>query len=261
VNSEQLKVNSDVVLVEDAGSIRVLTLNRPDKRNALNDELISELKRTLREADAETEVRAVVIRGAGKDFCSGADLASIQKIANASYEENVEDARQLAELFELSRQVRVPVIAAVHGRALAGGCGLATACDLVVATRVARFGYPEVKIGFVPAMVAAILRRNLGEKKSFELLTQGFEYSAEDALSLGLVNAIFDEDGFDEAALEYASVYTKVSGTAVAMTKRLLYDIDADRYPDAITKGVETNARARMTEDCKAGIAKFLEKM
>src|SRR4051812_22094134 len=111
------------VLVENVDTIRILTLNRPDKRNALNDELISELKRTLREADAATEVRAVVIRGAGKDFCSGADLSSIQKIANASYEENVEDARQLAELFELIRRVRVPVIGAVHGRALAGGCG------------------------------------------------------------------------------------------------------------------------------------------
>jgi methylglutaconyl-CoA hydratase len=248
------------VLIENSGAIRILTLNRPDKRNALNDELITALKDGLRAVDADESLRAVIIRGAGKDFCSGADLASIQKIANASYEENVEDARQLAELFELIRKVRVPVIAAVHGRALAGGCGLATACDLVVATRSARFGYPVVKIGFVPAMVAAILRRNLGEKKSFELLTQGFEYSADDALSLGLVNAIFDENGFEAAALEYASVYTKVSGSAVAMTKRLVYDIDADRYPDAITKGVEANARARMTDDCKAGIAKFLEK-
>ncbi|MBV9214806.1 MAG: enoyl-CoA hydratase/isomerase family protein [Acidobacteria bacterium] len=248
------------LLIETKELTRVLTLNRPEKRNALNDELIQALKDALREADADESLRAVVIRGAGKDFCSGADLASIQKIANASYEENVEDARQLADLFELIRKVRAPVIAAVHGRALAGGCGLATACDLVLATRSARFGYPEVKIGFVPAMVAAILRRNLGEKKSFELLTQGFEYSAEDALSLGLVNALFDDEGFDDAALEYASVYTKVSGSAVAMTKRLIYDIDADRYSDAITKGVETNARARMTEDCKKGIAKFLEK-
>ncbi len=114
--------------------------------------------------------------------------------------------------------------------------------------------------GFVPAMVAAILRRNLGEKKSFELLTQGFEYSAEDALSLGLINAIFDEDGFDDAALEYASVYTKVSGSAVAMTKRLLYGIDGSDLSSAIEQGVKVNAEARMTEDCKKGIARFLEK-
>jgi methylglutaconyl-CoA hydratase len=248
------------VLIEDHGAVRVLTLNRPEKRNALNDALIVALKDALRGADANEALRAVVIRGAGKDFCSGADLEALRKISKASYEENLEDARNLAELFSMIREIRVPVIAAVHGRALAGGCGLATACDLVIATRSARFGYPEVKIGFVPAMVAAILRRNLGEKKSFELLTQGFEFSAEEANAIGLVNAIFEEHGFEAAALEYASVYTKVSGSAVAMTKRLLYDIDGDDFAVAVKKGVETNAKARMTDDCKRGIAKFFEK-
>ena len=248
------------LLIETIESTRVITLNRPDKRNALNDELIAELKAALHEADGDESLRYIVIRGAGKDFCSGADLSALQKIATASYEENVEDARSLAELFELIRKVRVPVIAAVHGRALAGGCGLATACDLVVATDTARFGYPEVKIGFVPAMVAAILRRNLGEKKSFELLTQGFEYTAQDALTLGLVNAVFPEDNFAAASLEYAAAYTKVSSAAVAMTKQLLYDIDALDFPEAIEKGVLTNAKARMTDDCQKGIAKFLGK-
>src|SRR5215212_1891017 len=142
------------LLVENHASCRVLTLNRPEKRNALSESLIDSLKTTLRISDQDESLRSILIRGAGKDFCSGADLASIQKIAEASYEENLEDARSLADLFELIRKVRVPVIAAVHGRALAGGCGLATACDLVIATRSARFGYPEVKIGFVPAMVA-----------------------------------------------------------------------------------------------------------
>ena len=248
------------VLTAEGSPIRVLTLNRPEKRNALNDDLIVELKDALRAADADESVRAIIIRGAGKDFCSGADLSSIQKIAGATYEENVDDARQLAELFELIRKVRQPVIAAVHGRALAGGCGLATACDLVIATRTARFGYPEVKIGFVPAMVAAILRRNLGEKKSFELLTRGFEYSAEDALTLGLINAIFDVHDFETTAVEYADAYASLSASAVQMTKKLLYDIDANNYSDAIAKGVETNARARMTDDCKKGIATFLKK-
>lgn len=251
---------SVVVIVSDHDLVRVLTLNRPEKRNALNDDLVAALKAALRESDADASLRAIVIRGAGKDFCSGADLAAIQRIATASYEENLEDARSLAELFLLIRSVKIPVIAAVHGRALAGGCGLATACDLVVATKSARFGYPEVKIGFVPAMVAAILRRNLGEKKSFELLTQGFEYSAEEALTLGLVNRIFDEEDFENAVLEYAAVYTKVSRSAVEMTKQLLYSIDAQTIDDAIEEGAVTNARARMAEDCKQGIAKFLEK-
>ncbi len=248
------------VLITYSDSIRIITLNRPEKRNALNDDLIAALKDALREADEDESLRCIVIRGAGKDFCSGADLASLQKIATASYEENVEDARSLAELFLLIRNVRIPVIAAVHGRALAGGCGLATACDLVVATRDARFGYPEVKIGFVPAMVAAILRRNLGEKKSFELLTQGSEYTAEEAVALGLVNRTFDEEDFENAVLEYAAVYTNVSRSAVEMTKHLLYSIDGHNITDAIEQGVETNARARMTNDCKIGIAKFLEK-
>ncbi len=248
------------VLVSDHDCIRVLTLNRPEKRNALNDELIAALKAALRDTDGDNAVRAIVIRGAGKDFCSGADLSSIQKIASATYEENLADARSLAELFLLIRQVRIPVIAAVHGRALAGGCGLATACDLVVATKTARFGYPEVKIGFVPAMVAAILRRNLGEKKSFELLSQGFEYTAEEALSLGLVNRVVGDDELESAVMDFASVYTKVSGSAVSATKRLLYDIDGDDFDAAVEKGVQTNARVRMTDDCQKGIAKFLDK-
>ncbi len=241
-------------------SIRFLTLNRPEKRNALNDDLIAALKGALRVANEDSDLRAIVIRGAGKDFCSGADLSAIQKIANSSYEENVEDARSLADLFMLIRNISVPVIAAVHGRALAGGCGLATACDLVVATKNARFGYPEVKIGFVPAMVAAILRRNLGEKRSFELLTQGFEYTADEAVELGLVNRTFDEEGFETAVRNYAALYSKVSRSAVEMTKQLLYSIDAHNINDAIQQGVVTNAKARMTEDCQQGIAKFLEK-
>src|SRR5215211_156002 len=212
---------AEILNIIDQGSVRVLELNRPEKRNALNDDLIAALKNALRDADNDESLRAVVIRGAGKDFCSGADLSALQKIASASYEESLADARSLSELFLLIRKVKVPVIAAVHGRALAGGCGLATACDLVIATRSAHFGYPEVKIGFVPAMVAAILRRNLGEKKSFELLTRGFEFSAEEANAIGLVNVIFDEEGFDAAAIEFASHYDKVSGSAVAMTKRL----------------------------------------
>lgn len=252
-----------VVNIINEGAVRIIELNRPEKRNALNDELVAALKDALHkaasDADAAESLRSIVIRGAGKDFCSGADLAAIQKIANASFDENVEDARSLAGLFLLIRNVKVPVIAAVHGRALAGGCGLATACDLVVATRDARFGYPEVKIGFVPAMVAAILRRNLGEKKAFELLTQGFEYTAEQAVGLGLVNAVLDEP-FDAATIDYAARYAQVSGSAVAMTKKLLYEIDGLEISEAIEKGVVTNAEARMTEDCQKGIAKFLNK-
>lgn len=248
------------LLVATEGNVRFLTLNRPEKRNALNDALISGLKSALNDADKNDDIRAIVIRGSGKDFCSGADLSALQKIADATYEENLEDARSLAELFSIIRNVKVPVIAAVHGRALAGGCGLATACDLVVSTKTARFGYPEVRIGFVPAIVMAILRRNLSEKRAFEMITQGFEFSAQEALEMGLINRVFENDTFDAAVTDYLSVYKNVSRSAVILSKRLLYDMDSLSFEDAMEAGAKINAEARMTDDCRAGIARFLEK-
>lgn len=248
------------LLVTTENGIATLTLNRPEKRNALNDTLIESLKAALANADRDNEISVVLIDGAGNDFCSGADLAGLQRIATASYEENLADAKSLAELFAIIRKVRVPVIAAVHGRALAGGCGLATACDLVVASRSARFGYPEVKIGFVPAMVTVFLRRNISEKRAFEMITQGFEFSAQQALDIGLVNRIFDEATFEKNALEYASVYAKLSRSAVQMGKRLLYEMDAMSFDDSMLFGAGVNAQARMTDDCQNGIRRFLGK-
>ncbi|MEP7075324.1 MAG: enoyl-CoA hydratase-related protein [Acidobacteriota bacterium] len=248
------------LLITDQNSVRFLILNRPEKRNALNDALISALKTELKRADADEQLRAVVIRGAGKDFCSGADLSALQKIGESSYEENLEDAKSLAELFMIIRRAHVPVIAAVHGRALAGGCGLATGCDIVLAARSARFGYPEVKIGFVPAIVTAILRRNVSEKQAFELITQGFEFSADEAKDFGLVNRVFDDGTFEHYVDDYISVYGKVSRSAVILSKKLLYQADGLDFESALGLGAKFNADARMTDDCKAGIAKFLDK-
>ncbi len=248
------------LLIHNVGSVRTLTLNRPEKRNALNDALVSELKEALRSANADQDLRAMVIRGAGKDFCSGADLESLRKISESSYEENLADARSLAELFAMIRRVQVPVIAAVHGRALAGGCGLATACDLVIATESARFGYPEVKIGFVPAIVMAFLRRNISEKRAFEIATQGFEFSAAEAERLGLVNHVVSDESFEEEVARYAAVYDRVSRSAVVMSKKLLYEMDALGFDESIEAGAKANAEARMSEDCKKGIARFLDK-
>lgn len=248
------------VLIENDGGIRIITLNRPDKRNALNDELIAELKAALIASDADESVRAIVIRGAGKDFCSGADLSALQKIANASLEENLEDARSLGELYKLIRRVRQPVIAAVKGRALAGGFGLALACDVIFAHDEARFGFPEVKIGFVPAMVAAILRRNMSEKDAFATLALGNEISAAELQKRTIVEAIIQGEDFDAEIIAIAKQYEKLSASAVQMTKRLLYDIDTLTFDAAIELGAQTNATARMTDDCQKGIAKFLEK-
>src|SRR2546422_255146 len=208
---------SDTVLYEVSGTLTRITLNRPEKRNALNDELIAALKDALRRADNEPDLRAVILVGAGADFCSGADLKELQKISTASVADNLDDARSLMELFNLIRRVRVPVIAAVKGRALAGGCGLAIACDLVLAARSARFGYPEVRIGFVPAMVAAMLRRNVSEKKAFELLTLGAEIGAEEALEFGLVNWVFDDRAFADEVEAFVRRFQKLSRSAVSL--------------------------------------------
>ncbi|HEX8736680.1 MAG TPA: enoyl-CoA hydratase/isomerase family protein [Pyrinomonadaceae bacterium] len=248
------------IIYETENKIAVITLNRPEKRNALNDALVDSLKNALREADRSEELRAVVIKGAGKDFCSGADLSALQKISESDVLENWDDAHNLSELFVLIRKVKIPVVAAVHGRALAGGCGLATACDLVLASRSARFGYPEVKIGFVPAMVMAILRRNLSEKRAFELVTQGFEFDAETAREFGLVNRVFADENFADDVKHYVSAYEKVSRPAVVLSKRLLYQMDGLNFESALASGVDVNTIARQTEDCRNGIAKFLNK-
>ena len=251
---------NEVVLYSVDGALARITLNRPDKRNALNDELIAQIKERLSAANQVDSVRAIVISGAGKDFCSGADLSALQKIASASVSENLDDARSLMELFLLIRQISVPVIAAVQGRALAGGCGLATACDVVLASSTARFGYPEVKIGFVPAMVLAILRRNVSEKHAFELSTTGDEIHAVEAKQIGLINQVFDDETFSTDVDRYLEKFSNTSKSAVELTKRLLYQVDSLAFFEALESGVDVNVIARMTEDCQQGIAKFLKK-
>jgi len=250
-----------VALYEVSEGVARITLNRPAKRNALNDELIESLKTLLNRAHVDDDVKVIVLTGAGSDFCSGADLAALQKIATASVEENLENASALMELFILMRSTRQPVIAAVKGRALAGGCGLASACDIVLAARSSRFGYPEVRIGFVPAMVMANLRRNAGEKRAFELLTLGAEIGADEAVANGLANRILDDEAFDDEVDAFVARFTKLSGAAIALTKKLLYQIDAMSFEDALRCGVDTNVTARMSNDCQKGIERFLKKI
>lgn len=250
----------NVVLYGVEGAVARITLNRPEKRNALNEALVAGLKSALRKADADATVRVAVISGAGADFCSGADLASLQKIAGGSVAENTDDARSLMELFALIRQISIPVVAAVRGKALAGGCGLASACDIILASANARFGYPEVKIGFVPAMVMAILRRNVSEKRAFELVTRGAEIASEEANQFGLVNQVFPDEDFETRVTDYVSAFEKTSKSAVALTKTLLYQMDGMSFGDSLETGVDVNVIARMTDDCQKGIAEFLKR-
>jgi methylglutaconyl-CoA hydratase len=248
------------VLLSIDNQVARITLNRPDKRNALNDKLVAALKEALREAGINDQVRCIVITGAGTDFCSGADLSALEKISRASVTENSDDAHALMDLFSQIRTVSVPVIAAVRGRALAGGCGLASACDLVLAAKSARFGYPEVKIGFVPAMVMAILRRNVSEKRAFELITRGAEISADQAKEFGIVNQVFADEDFEAGVNDYVAGFGKLSASAVALTKALLYQMDGMEFRDALAAGADANVIARMTKDCQQGIARFLQK-
>jgi methylglutaconyl-CoA hydratase len=248
----------EIVRYEVDGRIARITLNRPEKRNALNNEMVAALKLALRRADQDESVRAVILAGAGSDFCAGADLKALQSIASASVAENLEDARSLMELFMLLRAMRLPVIAAVQGRALAGGCGLALACDMVLVGRSSQLGFPEVKIGFVPAMVMTILRRNVSEKRAFELVSLGAPVDAEQAAALGLVNRVLDDEAFEEEVDAFVQPLLLMSRSAVSLSKRLLYQTDALSFEAALECGVDVNVIARMSEDCRKGIERFL---
>jgi methylglutaconyl-CoA hydratase len=232
-----------------------ITLNRPEKRNALDAEVIAELKSAVAASNC-----LILITGAGADFCSGADLSGLQNMATAGVLDHMASAREMAELFIAMRRHPAPIIAAVRGRALAGGCGLATAADMILASETARFGYPEVNIGFVPAMVMAILRRSVSEKRAFEMIATGEIISAQTAFDYGLVNSIFADETFDIDVEAFVSKMASKSASAITLSKRLLYHMDNMSFEAAIEAGVETNAIARMTDDMKRGVEKFLKK-
>ncbi|MBZ5606637.1 MAG: enoyl-CoA hydratase/isomerase family protein [Acidobacteriia bacterium] len=238
----------------DRGIARI-TLNRPEKRNALNPELIAELKAALAATDLP-----IVLSGAGADFCSGADLGGLHGMTEATVMDHMSSARAVADLFLAMRRHPRPIIAAVRGRALAGGCGLATAADIILAAESAQFGYPEVNIGFVPAMVMAILRRSVSEKRAFELLISGEVIPAQTAFDIGMINRVVADDTFDIEVDSYASKLASKSASAVALSKRLLYQMDSMGFEAALEAGVEVNAIARMTEDYKLGVEKFVKK-
>jgi methylglutaconyl-CoA hydratase len=251
--------NGERVLYDVANHVATLTLNRPDKRNALDDRTIGELKTHFAAADADANVRVILLRGAGRDFCAGADLSQLEKIAsNASREENFADAMNLGELLIQMRRLRKPIVAAVHGNALAGGAGLATACDLVIADENAILGYPEVKLGFVPAMVMALLVRSIGEKQAFELAALGNTIGAAEAWQLGLVNRVLPSSGFEPAVEQFVNALAQRSSSAIQLIKQLIHDIDGLSFENAIKRGAEVNVEARATPDCQEGVRKFL---
>lgn len=240
------------------GSIATVVLNRPEKKNALNTALIAALKEAFESAATNPSVKVVALRGAGADFCSGMDLGSLSRLADASLAENLEDVDSLADLFMLMRRLPQPLVALVKGRALAGGCGLATACDLVLAEESATFGYTETRIGFVPAMVAALLRRSVSEKKAFELIALGDLMTAREAERIGLINRVYADEDFEASAALYLNQLAERSASAVQLSKRSLYQQDGLGFESAVRAGADMNVLARTTEDLRVGVERFL---
>lgn len=240
--------------------ILTLTLNRPDKRNALSLPLMEELSRALTSADLDAAVRVVAIRGAGKDFCAGADLDELLASADRTMEQNEAAALIMGNVFIQMRALAKPVVAVVHGRVLAGGAGLATGCDLILAPESAQFGYPEIQRGFVPAMVMTMLKRLVGEKVAFDLAATGRVLTAKEAAGVGLISRVFADAVFENGVSQVLQGLAGASGTALALTKKQFYQLDGLGFEAGIRLGAKVNAMSRATPDFRTAIAAFLKK-
>lgn len=248
-----------LVLAQTADGVARLTLNRPGKRNALNAAMVEALHQDLDRLADDSGARVVALGGAGADFCAGADLAEVAESQTRGPETGLAAAQRIGDLFVAIRRLPKPVVAVVHGRAFGGGCGLASACDLVLAHEDARFGYPEVHLGFVPAMVMAVLRRKTGESTAFELAVGGRPIGADEAVSAGLANHVLPAAAFESAVRDYLSDLAERPPGAVALTKRLLYGLDGASFEDAVARGAEVNALARLADECRDGVNRFLK--
>jgi methylglutaconyl-CoA hydratase len=245
---------------EREGEIATLTLNRPEKRNAISTPMIEDLFAALTSAEEDRSVRVVILTGAGKAFCSGMDLETLQALAKQTPAQNLADSRRMAKMFRLVYGFPKPLITAVNGAAIAGGCGLATLSDFTIAVPAAKFGYTEVRIGFIPALVSVMLRRQIGEKHARDLLLTGRIIDAAEAFRLGLVTEIVPPDDLMKRAREVANMFLEASPTSVAMTKRLLLRYDEGQLGQEMELATQENAQIRATEDFREGLASFLEK-
>jgi methylglutaconyl-CoA hydratase len=251
---------SERVLVDLAGGVLTGTLNRPDKKNAIDGAMIDALYALLEQAELDATVRVVVLRGAGRDFCAGLDLQELLASADQTIEDNRQAALRFGGLFIHLRALPKPVVAVVQGRALAGGCGLATACDLVLATASAQLGYPEVQRGFVPALVMNMLRRVVGEKVAFDLVATGRLVSAQEAERIGLVSRVFADAVFEPQVGEVLQGLAGISASALALTKQQFYALDGVSFEDGIRLSADVNAVSRTTPDFRSAIAAFLKR-
>jgi methylglutaconyl-CoA hydratase len=247
-----------IQLAQEAG-VATITLNRPDKRNAISFELIDDLLRGFDEV-AKSDAIILILTGAGKAFCSGMDLENLKALTGRTPEQNLQDSETMVRLFRALYEFPKVTIAAVNGAAVAGGTGLALLCDFTLAVPEAKFGYTEVRIGFVPAIVSTFLLRQVGEKQARDLLLTGRLFGAEEAMRLGLINEIAQPDNLMPRAHELASLLMQNSPTSLRTTKQLLTDHSRAELDVQIQAALRENAAIRSTADFREGVSSFLEK-
>jgi methylglutaconyl-CoA hydratase len=247
------------LLLDTTGHLATITLNRPDKRNAISVAMIGELQTAL-DAIEKSHARVGILTGSGTAFSAGMDLEMLSAIAQQSAAENQEDSRRMAKMFRRIWSFSKPLIAAVNGAALAGGCGIATLCDFTLAAPEAKFGYTEVKIGFLPAIVSVFLTRQIGEKRTRDLLLTGRILDAAEAKEIGLVNEIVPAEKLMDRARELAETLIAASPSSLTRAKRLLTSAAAAGVDADLERAILENARIRCTPDFKEGLASFLEK-
>ena len=252
-------MNYETLTLEQTAQVATITLTRPEKRNAISAQMIRELLAALDSAEAGS-ARVVILTGSGKAFCAGMDLDGLRAIAGQSLEENLADSSAMAKMFCRIYQFPKPVIAAVNGAAIAGGCGIATLADFTLAVPEAKFGYSEVRIGFIPALVSVFLRRQIAEKHANDLLLTGRIIDAAEALSIGLITEVVAGDKLPARAAEIAAQLIAASPTSVTRTKQLLRRFDEAAIRAEIELATRQNAEIRATADFREGVASFLEK-
>jgi methylglutaconyl-CoA hydratase len=242
------------------GAIGRVVLARPEKKNALDRQAADELFAALAQLEGDATIRAIHLSAEGDDFCTGADLEALERTLDAGSDVHRQDAEALGRVFLAIRALMKPVVCSVRGRALAGGAGLATACDIVLAHEGAEFGYPEVRVGFVPALVMTMLRRAVGEKHAADLVLTGRIISAEEAERIGLVSRVVPAATYDDEIDATLQQVSRAPTTALALTKWLFYKLDSLSFDDGIAAGVVTNVEARSTDDFKKGVRRFTER-
>ena len=251
----------EFITTQQQDRILYITLNRPEKRNALSGQLVFELKDALLRAEADIHTKVIVLNAQGTVFSAGADLDYLQQLQHNTFEENLADSSSLAELFNIIYKNKKVVIAQVEGHAIAGGCGLATVCDFTFAVPDASFGYTEVKIGFIPAIVSIFLMRKLSEVKAKELLLTGKLISAAEAEKMGLINEVIPANQIADKVFNLATqLCEQTSAQSLDMTKQLINAVQEMSIEEALRYTAEMNAKARASDDCKKGIASFLSK-